>query len=99
MNKQNKYLKFGLIALGVVLLLSFVSVYGANNGAMTSGMNGVMSGLGNMMNNGMMEEMGECHEAMESGGMGKMGNMMQKHMGWTKKLIYFFIFIQNYTLL
>ena len=40
-----------------------------------------MSGLGNMMNNGMMEEMGECHEAMESGDMGKMGNKMQKHMG------------------
>lgn len=81
MNKQNKYLKFGLIALGVVLLLSFVSVYGVNSGTMNGGMNSMMSGMGNMMSNGMMGEMSECHEAMESGDMGKMQSMMQEHMG------------------
>ena len=76
-NRKVKHLKFGLIAIGIVLLLSFVSVYGDSN-TMT---NGKMSG-GMMDMRGMNGDMmGECHEAMESGDMSKMQSMMQKHMG------------------
>ncbi len=80
-NKQNKHLKIGLIALGVVLLLGFVSAYGISETTMSSGMNGIIGGMGNMMKEMSGEMMNECHEAMESEDMGKMRSMMQKHMG------------------